>query len=68
MLFFKMHTQEFESDRHVEHMVSCQEMQSGVLVVFLQVNSSLPRFLWKNDYLAKSDFLYISNYSVFSLT
>ena len=32
MLLFKTYTLEFEFDRHLEHMVSNQEMQSGPFV------------------------------------
>ena len=48
MLLFKTYTLEFEFDRHLKHMISYQEMQSG-FPYFLLVNSALSRFLCKND-------------------
>ena len=45
---FKTYTLEFEFDRHLEHMVSYQGMQSE-LPCFLLVHSTLSRFLCKHQ-------------------
>ena len=45
MLLFKTYTLEFEFDRHLEHMVSCHGLQSGLPVVL--VNSTLSEFYAK---------------------
>ena len=62
MLLFKAYTLEFEFDKHLVHMVSYQLMQCGLPVFFLLVNSTLQRFLSKNDCSVKPDFSYFSNY------
>ena len=46
VILFKTYTLEFEVDRHIEHMVSYQGMQSGLLV-FLVGDLALSRFLCK---------------------
>ena len=60
MLHFKTHILEFEFDRHLEHMVSCQRMQSG-LPVFPVGEFGAFEILMQNERLAKPDFPYFSN-------
>ena len=60
MLFFKMYTLEFEFDRHVEHMVSYQGMQSGLPVFFVGEFGIIEIFC-KNDCLVRPDSSYFSN-------
>ena len=43
-------TLEFEFERHLEHMVSYQEMQSGLTVFLVEANSVLSRFSCKCDW------------------
>ena len=62
MHLFKANTFEVEFDRHLEHMFSYQEMQSGLSVFFGGVNSALSRFSCNRDCLAKSNFSYFSNW------
>ena len=61
MFLFKTYTLEFEFDRHLEHIVSYQGMQSG-LPVFLAGEFGTFEIFMKNDCLAKPDFSYFSNY------
>ena len=61
MLLFKTYTLEFEFDRHLEHMVSYQGMQSGFPCLLL-VNSALSRFFLQNDCLVRPDSSYFSDY------
>ena len=56
-----MYTLECDFDRHLDHMVSYQEMQSGLLM-FLVGEFGISRFLLKNDCLEKTDFSYFSDY------
>ena len=55
MLLFKMYTLKFEFDRHLEHMVSYQGMQSG-LPVFLVAEFGALEIFVQNDWLEKPDF------------
>ena len=61
MLLFKMYTLEFEFDRHLEHMVNYQGMQSG-LPVFLFCEFGDFEIFMQNDCFAKPDFSYFSNW------
>ena len=63
MLLFKCtHGNEF--DRHLDHMVSYQGMQSG-LPMLLVGQFGISRFLCKNDCSEKTDFSYFSNQIIF---
>ena len=54
VLLFKTFTLEFDFDRHLEHMVSCQGMQSELLVFAFEI-------FMQNYCFAKPDFSYFSN-------
>ena len=60
LLLFKTYTLEFEFDRHLKHMFSYQEMQSG-FPVFLVGEFGTFEICYKNYCLAKPDFSYFSN-------
>ena len=51
MHLFKANILEFEFDRHLEHMFSYQEIQSGLSVFFGGLNSALSRFSCNRDCL-----------------
>ena len=55
MLLFKMYTLGPEFDRHLEHMVSYQRMQSGLLMFLVGEFGAFEIFM-QNDYFAKPDF------------
>ena len=61
LLLFKKYTLGSEFDRHLEHMVSYQGMQSG-LPVFLVGEFGAFEIFMQNDCLAKPDFSYFSNW------
>ena len=61
MLLLKMFTLEFEFDRHLEHMVSYQGMQSGLPVFLFGEFGALAIFM-QNDCFAEPDFSYFSNW------
>ena len=61
MLLFKTYTLEFEFDRHLEHMVSCQGMQSGLPVLHFGEFGAFENFM-RNDCFAKPDFSYFSKW------
>ena len=61
MLLFKTYTLQFELDRHIEHMVSYQGMQSGLLVFLCGELGTFEIFM-QNDCLVKPDFPYLSSY------
>ena len=61
MLLFRTYTLEFEFDRHFEHMISYQGMQSW-LPVFPVGEFSAVEIFMQNDCFAKSDFSYFSNW------
>ena len=61
MLTFKTYTLEFEQDRHLQHMVSNQGMQSGLPVFFVGEFGAFEVFM-QNDCFAKSDFSCFSNW------
>ena len=54
-----MYTLEFEFDRHLEHMVSYQGMQSG-LPVFVVGKFGAFEIFMQNDCFVKLDFSYFS--------
>ena len=60
MLLFKTYTLEVEFDRHLEHMVSYQGMQSG-LPVFLVAEFSDFKIFMQDACFAKPDFSYFFN-------
>ena len=55
MLLFKMYALGFQFDRHLEHMVSYQGMQSG-LPMFLVGGFGAFKIFMQNDCFAKPDF------------
>ena len=61
MFLFKTYTLEFEFDRHLEHMVSYQGMQSG-LQVFVAGELGAFEIFRQNKCLEKPDFSYFSNW------
>ena len=65
MFLFKTYTLEFEFDRHLEHMVSYQGMQSGQSCenpVFVAGEFGAFEIFMQNDCFAKPDFPYFSNW------
>ena len=61
MFLFETYTLEFEFNRHLEHMVSYQGMQSGLAVPVAGEFGTFEIFM-QNKCFAKSDFLYFSNW------
>ena len=47
MLLFRTYTMDFEFDRHFEHMVSYQGLQSGLLVFLVGVFGTFEIFMQK---------------------
>ena len=56
VLLFKTYTPEFEFDRHLEHMVSCQGMQSGLPAFLVGEFGAFERFLCKMTVLRRQIF------------
>ena len=56
MLLSKTYTPEFEFDRHLEHMVSYQEMQSGLPAFLVREFGAFEIFM-QNDCIAKPVFI-----------
>ena len=50
MVLFKTNTQEFEFDRHLEHMVRYQGMQSRLPIFLVGLNLALLRFSCQTDF------------------